>query len=484
MFKWIKKGVAKLNNMLNKPESKDPSNLTYLEYLVDNFKGSKIREEQITGVKYYKGEHDILHRKKYLHMRDNVKKELTNVPNNKRIDNQYAKAVDQKVNYMLGKIPMYECEDTTYLDKASAVLDVSFHKVLKNLLKDSLNCGISWLYIYIDNESKMKYKRLPAHQICPIWEDEEHTRLNFAFRLYSNTEFINGAEKTVEYVDVYTKNSIEKYKLDGKTLNKIGEESYITDIKGNSYNWNDRIPLVAFKYNDDEIPLIRRVKSLQDAINELMSDFNNNMEQDGRNTILVIKNYEGQGLEEFKNNLANFGAIKVSDDGGVETLTVEVNSENYKSILDLYKNALIENARCYDAKDDRLNGQPNQMNIQSMYSDIDLDANGIEVEYKGSFSYFQKLLRVYLESVTEFENSDKDIEITFNKDVLINESQVIADVKNSVGVISNNTLIKNHPYVEDVDEEIQNIEEEKKKDIQTQAELDYEKQLGGGAIEK
>lgn len=28
----------------------------------------------------------------------------------------------------------------------------------------------------------------------------------------------------------------------------------------------------------------------------------------------------------------------------------------------------------FDAKDDRLSGNPNQMNIQSMYSDIDTDA--------------------------------------------------------------------------------------------------------------
>ena len=40
----------------------------------------------------------------------------------------------------------------------------------------------------------------------------------------------------------------------------------------------------------------------------------------------------------------------------------------------------------YDAKDDRIIvGNPNQMNIQSMYSDIDLDANGIETEFQAAF---------------------------------------------------------------------------------------------------
>ena len=38
----------------------------------------------------------------------------------------------------------------------------------------------------------------------------------------------------------------------------------------------------------------------------------------------------------------------------------------------------------YDAKDDKLSGNPNQLNIKSMYSDIDIDANNMEMEYQSS----------------------------------------------------------------------------------------------------
>lgn len=68
--------------------------------------------------------------------------------------------------------------------------------------------------------------------------------------------------------------------------------------------------------------------------------------------------------------------------GDVDTLEINVNADNYKILLALLKDAIVENARGYDAKDDRMSGNPNQMNIQSMYSDIDLDANGIEMEFQ------------------------------------------------------------------------------------------------------
>ena len=79
----------------------------------------------------------------------------------------------------------------------------------------------------------------------------------------------------------------------------------------------------------------------------MLSDFENNLQEDARNTILVLKNYDGTNLGEFRKNLATYGAVKVRSDGeaggGVETLEINVNSDNYKAILEIFKKAIIEN---------------------------------------------------------------------------------------------------------------------------------------------
>ena len=57
------------------------------------------------------------------------------------------------------------------------------------------------------------------------------------------------------------------------------------------YNW-ERVPLVFFRNNAQEIPLIKKVKGLQDALNTMLSDFPNAMEENaGGQSILIIKNY-------------------------------------------------------------------------------------------------------------------------------------------------------------------------------------------------
>ena len=102
---------------------------------------------------------------------------------------------------------------------------------------------------------------------------------------------------------------------------------------------SDRTSLIGGRYQT-----ISRIimKTLQDGINTMISDFENNMQEDARNTILVLKNYDGENLGEFRHNLSTYGAVKVREDGGVETLQVEINAENYKGILELLKKSLIE----------------------------------------------------------------------------------------------------------------------------------------------
>ena len=72
------------------------------------------------------------------------------------------------------------------------------------------------------------------------------------------------------------------------------EDSPYLQVGGVPMNW-DRVPLIVFRANSAERPLIARVKSLQDALNTLLSTFADNLQEDARSTILVIDLGRGQG---------------------------------------------------------------------------------------------------------------------------------------------------------------------------------------------
>lgn len=459
MFKWIRNKLYR-----DRTEIPDKKDIRYLEYIVEQFLHSKKRLDMITGERYYLGQHDILWAKREVIEEGGRLETVDNLPNNKRVDNQYEKLVDQKVNYLLGKPITFKTENTLYQEQLEKIFDLEFQKIFKNVAEDAMNGGIAWLYPYYNENGDFLFKRFEPCQILPIWKDEGHTELDFAIRIYTVQRWTGSMLEDVEVVDVYSLAGIDRYKYSWGSLKYEGHYNYF-NIGEEQFNW-DRLPIIPFKYNLLEKPLILRVKNLQDGINKAVSNFENNLDENPRNCILILKNYDGQNLGEFRKNLSTFGAVKVRDDGGVEKLTVELNSENYKDIIKIFKDALIENGRGFNAKDDRLGNNPNEMNIQSMYADIDLDASGMEVEFRSGLNKLLNFVNAHIShlGLGDFEN--ENIEIIFNKDILVNESQTIDNCAKSIGIISDETIISMHPWVKNTLEEIKKIKKQKEEETE------------------
>lgn len=449
--------------------------LRFFELEIRKWKGSSSRITQIKGRLYYEGVQDILFRERTAIGENGELEVVKNLPNNRVLDNQYAKMVNQKTNYLLGKPFVITSDNSEYSRLAGEVLGKRFRKTLKAAGKALLNGGIAWLYPYYNSDGELDFKLLPAYEILPFWKDSEHTALDCAVRLYEVSVYENDVENIVEKVEIFSDTGVRCYVLqDGQLIPDLisnngaaeGDCAYVM-CGGKPFNW-DRIPLIPLKNGEYEIPLLNRVKALQDGINVMLSDFQNNMQEDARNTILVLKNYDGTDLGEFRRNLAVYGVVKVRSEGeahgGVDTLEVEVNSENYAKILELLKKALIENAMGYDAKDDRLAGNPNQMNIRSMYSDIDLDANDLETELQAAFEEIMWFVNAHLANSGAGDFFGEEINIVFNRDILVNESEAIENCRKSVGILSDETIVEQHPWIDDPKTEMERMEKQREEE--------------------
>ena len=437
MFRFVLNEAARLaNSIVLGSERIDDEQYVMKE--INHFKLSQKRKEMFDGERYYSGKHDILSRRRTVIGEGGSLIEVENLPNNRIVDNQYKKMVDQKNNYLLGQPFSIQCENEAYSNALKQVFNKKFNRLLKGIGEDSLNGGIGWMFIHYNENGELCFKKFKPFEIIPGWKDAEHTILEYAIRIYDVVVYEKKREKVVQKVEVFDENGISFFDLSetgGLTPCEPYFQNYftITDVHGKEtgYNWN-KIPLIPFKYNSKEIPLIKNVKTLQDGLNTIESNFQNAMEEDTRNTILVLVNYDGQNLGEFRRNLAQYGAVKVKTvdgaGGDLKTLQVEVNSENYKAILEIFKKAIIENAMGYDAKDDRLAGNPNQMNIQSMYSDIDLDANGMETEYQAAFEELLWFINCHFANTGVGDFEDEEVDIIFNRDMLISESDIINNI--------------------------------------------------------
>ncbi len=448
----------------------------FLEREINAFLGSEQRKRMLLAKDYYAGDQSILSKKRLAIGEEGKKKEVSNLPNNKILDNRYAALIDQKTNYLFGQPFSAKTDNEQYAKDLKTVFSKKFLRLLRRTGMDAINQGIGWIYVYLDDNGAFKQQRFNPYEILPFWRDEDHTELDMVVRVYDVQGYEGTQLKTITRVEVYHAEGIKRYVLSSKKLIadvELGDSPYLiskTGDKTEAQTWT-QIPVIPFKSNSDEIPLLNRVKSLQDALNTIQSNFMDALQEDARNTILVLLNYDGEELGEFRKNLATYGVVKVRSEDGVngdvKTLEITVNAENYKTIIDLLRKAIISNGKGYDAKEERSGNAPNELNLKSMYSDIDLDANMTETEFQASFETLLWFYNTYCQLVKKPAYPDEDVEIIFNRDIMVSESAVIADIKNSVGILSRKTLVAQHPYVDDPEAEMKNIEEEEREKLDT-----------------
>ena len=463
-FQFPYSQMPKINALIKKGCESIMRNEDFILKEIREFKSSKKRFDMLRGYSYFEGRQDILKRKRLCIGENGDVNEVNNIPNNRIVDNQYKKLVTQKVNYILGrKFTLDGSKD--YCQKLNSVFDSKFMALLRKVCQNSINCGIGYMYVYYDEEGNISFKSFNPWEIVPGWADDEHTRLDYAIRFYEAVEYEGKNKKVKNKAEVFDKEGIRRYEIrDGRLVPDGAKwKTPYFYFKNKSLIWS-KIPIIPFKYNDEE-SLLKNVKTLQDGLNIILSNFQNAMEEDPRNTILVLKNYDGENLGEFRKNLATYGVVKVrtidGSDGNVDTLNIEVNSENYKSLIEIFKKAIIENGMGYDAKSDILKGSPNMMNIMSMYSDIDIDAAGMENEYRQAMESIIWFVNSHLYNIGAGSYFNQEIKIVFNKNILINESELIDNCIKSLDIISTETVIAKHPWVDEVTKEIKRIKKEK-----------------------
>lgn len=431
--------------------------------ILNDYRSSKDYEEIVTSYEYYNNRQEILYKKRLgIGEVKGTREVIENLPNNKIMRNQYAVLVDQKKNYLLTRPIGVSSENKSYQEKLQEELfDFKFHKLIKSVGRDSLLANMGYIYPYIDKEGNFKLMKFDPLEIIPIWEDKLHTWLQGFIRFYKTVDYEDHETEIVEYYHMW---GIDRYEEVNGELVLREQEPYFM-IGDEIGNWG-RIPLIYFRMDEQEQPLLNRVKALQDAINSILSRFMDTMDEDSRNTILVLKNIGGhneQDLKRIRREINRSGIIAFSSNpqtgnADVSTLSVDIDITNYETVLEILIRSLIEVGRGVDTNSELFQKAVNQMTIQSLYTNIDLDANEMETEYKVSLDillYFYNYYKGY---------DHQDVKFTFDRNILINETATIENAQKSIGVISNRTIMRHHPWVEDIAEEEKQVAKEMKEE--------------------
>ena len=83
-----------------------------------------------------------------------------------------------------------------------------------------------------------------------------------------------------------------------------------------------------------------------------------------------------------------------------------------------------------------------------------LEKNQLKMEFQAAMEELLWFVNQHLANTGQGSFMEQEVKIIFDRDVLINETDVINNCKASVGILSDETIIKMHPWVSDPEEEL------------------------------
>lgn len=474
------------------------------------WRNSPVRKLMQKGVNYYAVQNDILHKRRIAigwNGEDQpTQVELKNVANN-RIAHAFASELaDQKIQYLLGRPFSVEGAkgdraSESHAEELVQLLGETFPDILSDWALWAVNCGLGWLHVYFDEEGEIRFKVIPSTEVLPFWRDDAHTKLDALLRTYQTERYTAAQCEKVWKAELWTPEGVRFYELMGDSLVPDPDvvecsgyaERFQTDSDGIPYRphlihegkpsgWG-RIPFIALKYNSAEQPLLGRIKSLIDEYDRTVS-YDADTLEDQPNSILIVRNYDGTDLGEFRRNLNAYRAIRVSDDGGVETLATPVDVDASNKHLERLRRDIYSFGRGVDMRGDRIGASASGIALKQEYSALDLDVNGLERGVQRALMD----LHWFIDRFLGLEEDALEVAFTFSRDIITVETEAVEMCQKSIGIVSERTLLTNHPWIEDVDAEIEELEKERERQLD-QSGSGYESVFGGvngqsGILEK
>ena len=397
----------------------------------------------------YDGKHAILKRSKT----------QTDLANNKLMINHAEYITDFATAYFMGNPIKYtfpEEENRTDDDSLlQAFRKANITQVDTELARDLSIFGIGIEYVYQDKEGNTKSTNLDPRTAFLIVDDtvEENSLLG-VHRIKKRD--INNKE-IGEILKVITDDTVYTYEFKSDKLSLINEELNVFNEVSMIEYWN--------KVNQKGD--FESVVSLINAYNLLQSDRVNDKEQYVDSLLVLYGTLAGDNSEEklkTARELKRLGLLELSEGDKVEYLSKTF----HEADVELLKNSIIEDihkiSKVPNLTDENFAGNSSGVAMKYKLLGLEQLAQTKEEYYriglKERIKLYSNILNIKMISI-DVDN----IEMTFIRSLPVNELEIAQLITYLNNVVSQKTLLSLLPFVEDVDNEIERVEEQKQNNL-------------------
>lgn len=449
------------------------------------------KRRMMEGESYYAGEHDIL-RKDFTSETISEVNEATgenyetsfhnpNRSNQHTVNPFHRILVDQKTAYMVGKEPTITvkgAEENQSLKEYEKLVcgfaDEDFNEVMADLITGASNKGLEALHIYIDDTGSLQYCIVPATEIIPVYDTQYQKELEQVIRYYDIAVTRDGKKYLIKRVEWWTKKDVTyytetekgKYVLDASpAFNPSPHWWDITRLDGYEkkripHSWG-KVPFVLLKNNNRCISDLQNIKGLIDAYDLISSEGTNSL-LDLVDLYWCISGYGGETAAAIAKKLRINKAVNVSGagDGNIEAKQVDLPVTGRLEWLKMLRRDIYQFGMGIDVDADKFGNAPSGVSLKFQYGLLDMKANAMAAKVK---KVIKELLWYFIQDYNRRSNTNYDsslIEVSLNYSAVANDQETVSMITASEGIVSRKTLLAKHPFITDVNAEMQTLEEE------------------------
>lgn len=411
---------------------------------------------------YYRNETDIMF-PPLKEEREKKEKPLRNADN--RIPfNFHGLLVNQKASYMFTAPPLFDLGEKKANKDLVKFLGDKYPKVCKDLCIEASNCTVGWLHVWCDKKSTWKYAIVPAEQVIPVWSDSLEKELFGVFRSYQNIDDDTGDAYII--YEYWNETECAAYRLKaGDELDQLlPYQMFLVDPMLCEYADTYRhgvgeVPFFPFFNNNIDTDDLKNIKPLIDVYCKVFSGFVNDLE-DIQEVIFVLTNYGGADLGQFLRDLKDYKAIQIESEGdgdhsGVSTLTIELPVEAREKLLEITRKCIFEQGMGVDP-DPQNFGNSSGVALKFLYALLEQKAGLQETEFRLGFGQFIRCVC----RLNGISIKDDTIVQTWTRTSVQNDQELSQIATQSKGIVSDETIVAHHPWVDDPEKEMELLQEQ------------------------
>ena len=368
-------------------------------------------------------------------------------PNNRIVKNYCSTIVDNFQGYLTGTPITYAAKGNTNIEALQKTL--SANDVVNEdseFLRSALIYGIAYEMIYINESNDIKFKTISPESCIPVYSDDLDNKLLYMIT-FSPIANWDETAPTAFRVSIYDSSRIYTYKAtnDFNTFVLLDEQQHFFG----------EVPFSIFNLNADDKPIFERIITLQDAYNSLLSDEVNDFEA-FVDAYMVLKDVsaDADDLAAMKESRT----ILIDGESDVSYLTKNISDTQIENMLDNLNKSIHTISNSPDFSSEEFNsGVSSGIALQFKLVGFNNVASNIQSRMEKAIGKRIDLINSILRLV---DTDDFDIDISFTHNLPSSITDTVAAVNALRGLVSDETLLAQIPFIDDVDVELEKLQKQ------------------------